>query len=94
MLIRDVIEIDKRVVKELLGYMKDLYSNVVENNDFDDLFKEKIYNLFCEYSDVFFKDDLDLGYIIVIEYEIDIGDSKFIKLLLRRVFFVYVEVEL
>ena len=57
--IRDVTEIDTREVKELPGHMKDLYTNAVENNDFDDLSKEKNYNLLCEYSDAFSKDGLE-----------------------------------
>lgn len=50
LLIRDVTEMDKRAYKELPDDTKDMYSNAVDNNDFDDLSKEKIYNLLCEYS--------------------------------------------
>lgn len=54
-LIRVVTEIDKRAFKELPEHMKDLYSNAVENTDFDDSSKEKNYNLLCKYSNNFLK---------------------------------------
>lgn len=73
--------------------MKDLYSNAVENTDFDDSSKERNYNLLCKYSNNFFK-TTQFQDILVIEHELDIGDSKPIKLPPRRVHRAYADTEL
>lgn len=73
--------------------MKDLYSNAVENTNFDDSSKEKNYSLLCKYNNNFLK-RTQYQDILVIEHKLDIGDSKPIKLPPRRVHRAYADTEL
>lgn len=52
--IRDVAEKDTRANKDLPEHMKDLYNNAVDNNDFDEQSKEKIYKLLFLYTMMLF----------------------------------------
>ena len=67
----------------VLLHLVDLYNQATEDRTEQE--QEDIANLLAKYSQAFSKHESDLGRTNLIEYTIDTGDSKPIKLLPRRV---------